>query len=103
MRRGNLKNGECPDCGSTQVRVKNHGDWVGYYCPTCKLGGSQSTRPRRRRYRRDLSGRCKNCRKPIDRRFEFCDMECKSEYNNVSMPDPKTLGADGMAMAYGIY
>ena len=29
------------ECGATR-HVKDHGSWVGYYCPTCKQGGSVS-------------------------------------------------------------
>lgn len=27
-------------CGGT-LRVKDHGTWVGYFCPKCKVGGSK--------------------------------------------------------------
>ena len=26
---------QCPACGSTRVREKDHGTWIGYYCPDC--------------------------------------------------------------------
>ena len=29
------------ECGGTR-RIKDHGTWVGYHCPSCKDGGSQS-------------------------------------------------------------
>lgn len=29
----------CPNCEST-AKQKDHGSWVGWYCPSCKSGGS---------------------------------------------------------------
>jgi len=30
---------ETCECGGTR-KIKDHGNWVGYYCPSCKQGGS---------------------------------------------------------------
>ncbi len=34
------------ECGATR-KVKDHGNWVGYYCPTCKQGGSVQKKERK--------------------------------------------------------
>lgn len=30
---------ETCECGGTR-KIKDHGSWIGYYCPSCKQGGS---------------------------------------------------------------
>jgi len=36
-----IRSGRCatPSCNG-KLRLKNHGSWIGYYCPICKGGGS---------------------------------------------------------------
>jgi len=39
---------EC-ECGGT-LRIKDHGSWVGYYCPKCKGGGSVQKHSKKRHF-----------------------------------------------------
>lgn len=32
--------GCCPSCNSSKLKVKRHAGWIGYYCGSCKGGGS---------------------------------------------------------------
>jgi len=32
---------KCYKCGNTNLRIKDHGKWVGWYCPKCGAGGSK--------------------------------------------------------------
>ena len=34
----------CSKCGGS-LRIKNHQRWIGYYCPSCKSGGSMPKKP----------------------------------------------------------
>lgn len=39
---------EC-ECGGT-LRIKDHGSWVGYFCPKCNAGGSVQKHSKKRRF-----------------------------------------------------
>jgi N-acetylmuramoyl-L-alanine amidase CwlA len=37
----------CKNCGSSKLRVKDHGDWEGYNCPDCGQGGSRQKKEKK--------------------------------------------------------
>jgi len=50
---------------------------------------------------RETYAKCQNCGSTDNDGYKYCSQDCAMEANNVEI-DPKTLGADGYAMMYGV-